>query len=55
MNSIMMCAFLCVTVFNFYVADTLKETTETFGRLLFIANMVAGCMNLASAIWSMVK
>lgn len=55
MNALLMTAFLFVCVFNFFVADTLKETTDTKGRLLFIANMVAGAMNLASAIWYMVK
>lgn len=54
-NSIWMVVFIFAAIFNFFVADTLKETTDTKGRLLFVANMVAGCMQLAAAIWYMIK
>jgi hypothetical protein len=55
MNVLWMVVFICASIWNFFVADSLKDTEEKMGRLLFVGNAVAGCMNLAAAIWYMVK
>jgi hypothetical protein len=55
MNVLWMVVFIGFSIWSFYVADSLKDTEDSTGRLLFIGNAVAGCMNLAAAIWYMVK
>jgi len=55
MNILWMIICISAAVFNFYVADSMRLMTEKMGRFLFVTNFVVGCMNLAAAIWYMVK